>query len=110
MGKEATKFDTGKLRYDLIPAECLEALAAVYTYGAGIHGDNNWKGLDDFDSRYYAALERHLQARRLGEKVAADSKMLHSAHAAWNAMALLWKDLKEQKIDSFYIPSEMSKP
>lgn len=97
------KFDKGKLRYDLIPAECLEALAEIYSYGAGIHGDNNWQGLPNMEHRYYAALVRHLVAWRKGEKLDAESKKLHTAHLAWNAFALLWSDL--QKKDEDQCPS-----
>jgi hypothetical protein len=35
---EAIKYDQGKLRYDLIPPEALEELAAVYTMGAAKYG------------------------------------------------------------------------
>jgi hypothetical protein len=41
--KEGTKYDGGKLRYDLIDAYALEQLAAVYTFGAKKYEDDNWR-------------------------------------------------------------------
>lgn len=59
-----------------------------------VDGDNNWQGVES--ERYFAALMRHLVAREKGEKYDKESGKLHSAHAAWNCIALLWNDLKEE--------------
>ena len=75
------KNDEGKLRYDLIPAECLEELADIITYGADKYGENNWQSLDNFENRYYAALMRHLQSWRKSEKCDEESGKLHLSHA-----------------------------
>lgn len=92
----AIKHDSGKLRYDLIPPEILEALATLYTFGADRYGDNNWQGVEEH--RYYAALERHIQAHRKGEKIDPDSGLLHAAHAFWNAGAILYKNLESTPV------------
>ena len=55
---EGKKYDTGKLRMDLIPPEAERALAAVLTMGAEKYGPNNWRGVEP--ERYEAALRRHL--------------------------------------------------
>ena len=90
--KEGTKFDTDKLMYDLIPTECLEELAKVLTFGAKKYAPNNWQKVDNFSSRYYSALQRHLEAWRKGEKVDAESGLHHLSHALCNVMFLLWKE------------------
>ena len=84
------KHDSGKLRYDLIPPECLQALAEVFTYGAIKYKDNSWQGIER--ERYVAALFRHLQAWRQGEKTDAESGLHHLAHAMTNVCFLLFKD------------------
>ena len=93
----ARKYDSNKIRFDLIPIECIEYLAKVYTMGANKYGDNNWQGLDNFEDRYYSALMRHLSSHRKGEMYDDESGYLHIGHAAWNAIALLWYALKEEK-------------
>lgn len=92
----AKKYDEGKLRYDLIPPEFTEQVAIILTYGALKYGDNNWQGLDNFNDRYYAALERHLQAWRKGEENDQESGFSHLAHAATNCLFLLWKEIKNK--------------
>lgn len=85
------KFDTSKLRYDLIPTSTTKALAQVLTYGAKKYKPNNWQNVDDID-RYIAALYRHLEAWRDGEKVDKESGLPHLAHALTNVVFLLHLD------------------
>lgn len=85
------KFDTSKLRYDLIPTSTTKALAQVLTYGAKKYKPNNWQNVDDPD-RYVAALYRHLEAWRDGEKVDKESGLQHLAHALTNVAFLLHLD------------------
>ena len=87
------KFDKEKLRYDLLPPEVLEAAATIFTFGANKYGANNWQKLEDFNNRYYAALERHIQAWRKGEEVDEESGESHLSHALVNIMFLLWNEL-----------------
>jgi hypothetical protein len=82
------KNDAGKLRYDLIPPHALEALAFVYTVGADKYGDYNWlKGMKW--GRILAAMQRHIEAWRKGEKTDAADKQHHLASVAWCAFALM---------------------
>lgn len=85
------KFDTSKLRYDLIPTSTTKALAQVLTYGAKKYKPNNWQNVDDPD-RYVAALYRHLEAWRDGEKADKESGLPHLAHALTNVAFLLHLD------------------
>lgn len=87
---EGTKFDSGKLRWDLIPFDCLEEVVDIYGRGAEVHGDNNWQKVDRGPERYFAALMRHLVAYRRGEEFDAPWHTRHLAHVVWNALALLW--------------------
>lgn len=85
------KFDSGKLRYDLVPAGVLRQLAEVYTYGAKKYAADNWRAVDSLD-KYYAALIRHLEAWRAGEALDGESGLKHLAHAMTNVSFLLELD------------------
>ena len=87
------KFDTGKLRYGLIPPSATEALASVLTYGAKKYKANNWKEVDDTD-RYVDALYRHLEAWRNGENLDEESKLPHLSHALTNIAFLIALDVQ----------------
>ena len=83
-----TKYDTGKLRFDLVPSEALEAVVEVWTYGANKYADRDWeKGLAW--GRIFAALMRHMWAFWRGESLDEESGLPHLAHAAWCTLALL---------------------
>lgn len=90
------KFDTDKLRYDLIPPEALKSLAKVLTYGAGKYGPNNWQNLQDFETRYTAAAMRHLEAWRGGEKIDPESGLYHLEHLLCNVAFLVWKEHQDE--------------
>ena len=87
---EGVKWDAGKLRYDLVPTEPLEAIAEVMTYGANKYGANNWQNVED--DRYYAALMRHLIAWRKGQIYDKESGLQHLKHALCNVAFLLYKE------------------
>ena len=94
----ARKNDQGKLRYDLIPPECLRELAYVYTIGAKKYADDNWKnGLER--QRIQAALMRHAEAARAGEIHDPEDGQRHLASVAWCAFALMWYDMQEEADD-----------
>jgi len=83
----ALRYDAGKLRYDLIPADALEALARVYTHGSHKYADRNWE-LGMSYSRCFGSLMRHSWAFWRGENDDPDSGLPHMAMAAWNCFAL----------------------
>lgn len=85
---KALRFDDGKIRHDLLPGHALNELAKVYTMGAKKYADNNWrKGMKW--SRVLASLKRHLNYIENGVDFDDESKLLHAAHVAWNAITLL---------------------
>ena len=81
------KFDSKKLRYDLVPVEADQSDAEVFTYGAGKSGDRNWEQGIRF-SRLYAAARRHLHAWWCGEDIDQESGLHHLAHVRAN-MAMI---------------------
>jgi hypothetical protein len=91
------KFDNDKLRYDLLDPFFEEAVVDVLTHGAKKYEDNNWKSVEPFYDRYYAALRRHILAWRKGEKIDPDSGRPHLAHALCNIYFLMWKDIEIKK-------------
>jgi len=98
MSSDAKKNDQGKLRYDLIPPECLKELAHVYTLGSRKYADDNWKnGLERH--RIEAALMRHAEAARAGEARDPEDGQRHYASVAWCAFALMWYDMQLEKDD-----------
>ena len=98
---EGVKYDSEKLRYDLLPPECIREIVEILTLGAKKYEDENWKKVDNAKDRYYAALMRHLEAWREGEKIDRESGKRHLAHMASNAIFLLWFDINDDKEDSF---------
>ena len=81
------RFNSGKVRIDLIPANAELQVAKVFTNGADKYGDNNWeKGMDW--TNVIQSMARHFNAIRRGEDYDKESGLLHSAHVAANALML----------------------
>lgn len=93
------KFDTNKLRFDLIPPEVNTELAKVFTYGAKKYKPNNWKACPDTNI-YVAAAIRHLEAHRSGVHLDDDSGLLHISHALTNLAFITFFTVKEDKKDA----------
>jgi hypothetical protein len=77
---EGKKYDTGKLRYDLLPMASVDEVVDVLTFGAGKYGDNNWQMVDSAKQRYFAAAMRHLSDWRQGRTIDAESGKRTLAH------------------------------
>ena len=92
---EGIKHDGDKLRYDLMPVEVEEEIVKVLTHGAKKYADNNWKYVEPFEDRYYAALRRHIAAWRKGEQIDPESGLHHLAHAACCITFLLSRELEK---------------
>ena len=87
------KFDAGKLRMDLIPAEAEEAIAACLTHGLIKHDEESWRKVEPW--RYHAALRRHLNAWKRGIALDAESGLPHLWHVLCNAAFLVALEGKE---------------
>ena len=93
-----TKFDEGKLRYDLLDVDFEASMVRVLTDGAAKHGAYDWRLVDEAKRRYLAALRRHLAAWQRGEEIDPEHGTPHLAHVAANAMFLDYFDrLQEGK-------------
>ena len=78
-----------KTRWELIPLDCLEDVARVYTEGAKKYADNSWQNLENGYERYKGALLRHLYAAE-SKEFDEETGCRHLAQVVWNAIALLW--------------------
>jgi hypothetical protein len=91
------KEDHGKPRTDLLIMDfprALEAVAVVAGFGTQKYEDHNWLKVENGYKRYLAADLRHKLKHTQGEQVDTDSGLLHLAHAAWNALAVLELELR----------------
>lgn len=94
------KLDAGKNRLGLVLggfAGALEQVGLVGTGGAVTYSDNGWKSVPDGAARYEDAMLRHWNAIKKGEQIDPKTGLLHQAHLAWNALAVLELTLKEPK-------------
>lgn len=75
-------------------ARAILSVSEVATFGAKKYSADNWLLVDDSMSRYTDAKDRH---RLQGSYEATDkeSGLLHAAHEAWNALAVLELKLRE---------------
>lgn len=86
--EQGQRFNDGKLRYDLLEPYAIEQLVKIFTMGSKKYAPNNWlKGLPWMD--VVASLERHLAEFKKGDDFDKESQLLHMAHVAWNAMAIV---------------------
>lgn len=94
----AMKADGNKLRYDLLPAQPLEDLVKILTFGAQKYKDRNWEGGMKW-SRPFGACMRHLWAWWGGEDKDSDSGLSHLAHAACNLFFLMEFEYTKREYD-----------
>lgn len=96
---DGMKFDGDKLRYDLIPPLAQAEMVKVLTFGAAKYKPNNWQHVDAALDRYFAALERHVWAWKMGETVDPESGIHHLAHAMCCLSFLYEHDVKYSNKD-----------
>lgn len=104
-GMKNDKLDD-KTRWELIPLDCLEDIARVYTEGAKKYGDNNWQNLENGYERYKGALLRHLYASTY-EEFDPETKVRHEAAVAWNSIALLYYAKHGRKLDKILLNQQV---
>lgn len=86
------KLDQGKNRLGLVLgdfARSLEQVGHVGTFGAKKYSDGGWVDVPNGIDRYTDAMLRHLMAEKRGETFDPETKLMHAAHGAWNALARL---------------------
>lgn len=82
------KFDSGKLRWALLPVDAVTEVVKVLMFGAGKYGDRNWEQGINYD-RLYDAAKRHLEAWWAGEDVDPETGISHLAHCGCCVLFLL---------------------
>jgi hypothetical protein len=95
-----SKLDANKPNCDLVFsgfANALLEVAKVGTYGADKYTENGWKEVPDGVRRYRSALYRHMLTT---ENYDLNTNLLHTAHAAWNALAVLELMLYNRRFDN----------
>lgn len=98
---EGKKYDSGKSMVGTLCRVFPRALLAIgLCIEAGTHkypDPNNWKKVEDRFNRYMDSEVRHLLKHNMGVEIDSESKILHLAHSAWNALAILETFLEENK-------------
>lgn len=90
------KLDAGKPRLSLVIkgfGDALTEVAKVATFGAVKYTDDGWREVPDGIARYTDAKFRH--ATQSG--VDPESGLLHAAHEAWNALAVLQLMIEKER-------------
>ena len=95
--QSGAKLDAGKpdLSLLLMFGHALTEVGRIGTFGAEKYTRGGWQDVTDGRNRYTAALLRHL-CQESYEEMDTDSGLLHAAHAAWNALARLELQLREE--------------
>jgi hypothetical protein len=75
------KYDGEKPRMHLLPPKAVLEVAKVLTFGAQKYDEDNWKKLENLQSRYTSAALRHIFAGMTGENLDEESGFYHEAHA-----------------------------
>jgi|SRR6185369_12715970 len=100
---EGKKSDNGKTLYYLLPLSFVKPLVAVFAFGKGEYGFENWKKNFDTEEmteeqRFLSAIKRHTEAIEEEGPLAINEKdggVYHAAQIAWNALRLLWGALRK---------------
>jgi len=90
--ESGAKLDSGKNRLGLVLgdfARALEQVGHVGTFGAKKYTDGGWVEVPNGIDRYTDAMLRHWLAEQRGEAFDPETKLMHAAHLAWNALSRL---------------------
>ncbi len=87
------RYDEGKTRVDLIPADALLEVGKVYLMGSSKYAERNWERGMKY-SKVLGPMLRHLYKWMMGADRDEESKELHLSHVAFGALALLAYELR----------------
>ena len=87
--KPGTKHDVGKPILGAIPPNAELAVGRVLAFGTAKYARDNWRLVEDAQTRYMDAALRHLNAVRRGESLDSESGEHHLAHAACCVLFML---------------------
>jgi len=94
---EGIKYDSAKPKMNLLPPKAILEVAKVLTFGAEKYDAENWRKLDDLQSRYTAGALRHIFAHMDGEKLDPETNLSHLAHAMCCLLFKLEIELEDAK-------------
>lgn len=86
------KFDSGKLRWRLVPWQQFREVVEVLNIGADKYGEHNWIYVPDAKNRYFDALMRHVMAWASGETNDPEDGKSHLAHAICCLLFIMWME------------------
>lgn len=107
--KEAIKFDSDKIKVELLPTAAVEEIAKVLTFGAQKYDSHNWRHGFEW-SRPLGACFRHLFAWARGIDKDPETGLSHLAHAGCNILFLLTFELEGSGEDDRYIDKKEEEP
>lgn len=91
------KYDSGKLRYDLLDIPALEQVIKALMFGANLYGAGNYRKVKNKRTRYWNAAMRHLGEYRKGVRQDKDSSLHPLAHAIVDCLFIVEQDMKVKK-------------
>ena len=89
---QGKKFDQNKPRMSLLPKGALSAVIRVLEFGATKYQADGWKHVHNAKTRYYDAMQRHIEAWWQGEQKDSETGESHLAHVVCCALFLMWFD------------------
>ena len=95
---QGKKLDQNKPRMSLLPKGALNAVIRVLEFGATKYQVDNWKHVPEAKTRYYDAMQRHIDAWWQGEQKDPETGEHHLAHAICCGMFLWWFDDMDSKV------------
>jgi hypothetical protein len=97
------KADKGKIRAGLVLqdfANALKEVSKVSTFGAQKYAAHSWLNVPDAKERYLDAGARHYLEFLAGREKDGETGFLHLAHFAWNVLAVLELELRDEDIEN----------
>jgi hypothetical protein len=98
MSVEFQRFDTGKLRWSLLPRDVMRDIVEVLEFGASKYAVDNWKLATSQENieRCWNSFDRHRDALQLeNQYLDTETGLAHTAHMLCNLVFIHWH-LKEK--------------
>lgn len=102
---EGLKFDSEKIRMDLLDPTFTEGVAEVLTFGARKYAPDNWRNGIQY-TRLIAAIHRHLASIQRGEDYDAESGLPHVYHIGCCVQFLGWMMQNKPEMDDRWYVGE----
>ena len=96
---DGVKYDGEKPKMHLLPPKAINEVAKVLTFGARKYDEENWRKLEDLQSRYSSGALRHIFAHLDSEDLDPESGLSHLAHAICCLLFKLEIELENAKIE-----------